>query len=49
MKRRSFLKIGGALPALSLGSLGATSAFAQAKPASVTVLTWGGLWGDALL
>jgi len=48
MKRRSFLKIGGALPALSLGSLGATSAFAQAKPASVTVLTWGGLWGDAL-
>ncbi|WP_293022067.1 extracellular solute-binding protein [Pandoraea sp.] len=48
MKRRSVLKIGGALPLLSLGSLGAVDAFGQAKPASVTVLTWGGLWGDAL-
>jgi spermidine/putrescine-binding protein len=48
MKRRGFLKIGGALPALSLGSLGATTAFAQAKPSNVTVLTWGGLWGDQL-
>jgi putative spermidine/putrescine transport system substrate-binding protein len=48
MQRRDFLKIGGALPALSLGSLGATAAFAQAKPSRVTVLTWGGMWGDQL-
>ena len=51
MKRRGFLKIGGALPALTIGplaSLRATGAYAQAKPSSVTVLTWGGLWGDQL-
>jgi spermidine/putrescine-binding protein len=48
MKRRSFLKIS-TLPTLSLASLSAPSAFAQAaKPDHLTVMTWGGLWGDAL-
>jgi putative spermidine/putrescine transport system substrate-binding protein len=48
MKRRNFLKIGGALPAWSLTSLAAPLAFAQAKADHLTVMTWGGLWGDAL-
>lgn len=48
MKRRNFLKIGSALPALSFAGLAAPRAFAQSKPDHLTVMTWGGLWGDAL-
>jgi putative spermidine/putrescine transport system substrate-binding protein len=47
MRRRRFLTIGTALPALSLASFGMPNAFAQTS-GHVTVLTWGGLWGDAL-
>lgn len=50
MKRRDVLKLASAAaaslaaPAVFRGS----AALAQAKPESISVMTWGGLWGDAV-
>lgn len=49
MKRRDVLRLGGTLAAgLSAPALVTGRALAQAKPESISVMTWGGLWGDAL-
>lgn len=48
MNKREFLKLAGSTAAAAAvpGSLGA--AFAQANPASISMMTWGGLWGDGM-
>ena len=46
MRRRRFLELAGASAAAT--ALGATPRPAAAKPEQVTIMTWGGLWGDAM-
>lgn len=48
MNKREFLKLAGstAFAAAVPGSVGA--AFAQAQPQSISMMTWGGLWGDGM-
>jgi putative spermidine/putrescine transport system substrate-binding protein len=48
MDRRTLLKLMGVAPAGVLAPTFRMSALAQAKPEQITVMTWGGLWGDAL-
>ncbi|MEX6508649.1 PotD/PotF family extracellular solute-binding protein [Jiella sp. M17.18] len=48
MDRRTFLSLTAGLSAASVlpGTIGAS--FAETKPDHLTVMTWGGLWGDAI-
>ena len=46
MNRRHFLEIAGAGAAAT--AFGTLPAAAQTKPESIVVMTWGGLWGDAM-
>jgi len=46
VNRRDVLKAGGA--AAFAGVMGADASFAQAKPEAISIMTWGGLWGDSL-
>ncbi|HEY2023194.1 hypothetical protein, partial [Paraburkholderia sp.] len=46
MKRRTLLKMVPALSVTSMAGLGARSAFAD--NGSLTLLTWGGLWGNGM-
>lgn len=48
MDRRTFLKLAGAVSSTALVPAFGPRAFAQAKADKLTVMTWGGLWGDAL-
>src|ERR687897_1401700 len=48
MKRRDLLISSGALMGGSLLPGLRRGAFAQAKPAQMVLMTWGGLWGDAM-
>ena len=48
MKRRDFLKAAGVMAAGATLGLRAESAGAAAKPEQIVVMTWGGLWGDAI-
>lgn len=48
MERRKFLTLAGAASAGVLAPGLASRALAQGKPDKITVMTWGGLWGDAL-
>lgn len=48
MKRRDFLKLA-ASTAVALPAVGPVrTAFAQPKPESLAMMTWGGLWGDGM-
>ncbi len=47
MRRRDFLTLAASTAVLpALGPVG--SAFAQSKPDSLALMTWGGLWGDGM-
>jgi putative spermidine/putrescine transport system substrate-binding protein len=48
MKRRDLLIGSGALAGGSLLPDLRQSALAQAKPSQMVIMTWGGLWGDAM-
>src|SRR3712207_846596 len=48
MKRRDLLIGSGALAGGSLLPGPRRSALAQGKPAQMVLMTWGGLWGDAM-
>ncbi|HEX2117292.1 MAG TPA: extracellular solute-binding protein [Alphaproteobacteria bacterium] len=48
MKRRELLKLAGAGAVGSAFSTLPFPASAQSKPESIVVMTWGGLWGDAM-
>ncbi len=47
MKRRDFLKAAGAMACAAAGAR-PTGAAAAAKPETLVVMTWGGLWGDSV-
>lgn len=46
MQRRTFLTMAGSVAAY--GAFGRVPAFAQAKPETLSMMTWGGLWGDGM-
>src|SRR3954447_10625663 len=48
MKRRELLIASGALAGASLLPALRQSTLAQGKPSQMVLMTWGGLWGDAL-
>jgi putative spermidine/putrescine transport system substrate-binding protein len=48
MKRRQFLELAGAGAAASTFGMWPSLAAAQTKPDQIVVMTWGGLWGDAM-
>ena len=46
MDKRTFIKSAGAVTTAAVLPIG--SSRAQTKPENLTVMTWGGLWGDSL-